>query len=117
MDYIEGFVAAVPTDNKDQYIKHARLAAKYFKEHGAKKLVECWGDDVPEGEITSFAKAVQCKEGETIVFSWVVWPSKQARNIGMKKLQNDERMNNDNNPMPFDGSRLIYGGFQMIVNE
>ena len=117
MDYIEGFVAAVPTEKKEKYIAHAKLAAKYFKEHGAKALIECWGDDVPEGQITSFPKAVKCKENETVVFSWVVWPSKAARNAGMEKIAKDERMNDENNPMPFDGSRLIYGGFQMVVEE
>ena len=115
MDYIEGFVAAVPTENKEKYIEHAREAAKYFKEHGATKLVECWGDNVPEGELTSFPKAVQCKENETVVFSWVVWPSKEARDKGMEKVFNDERMSEEANPMPFDGSRLIYGGFQMFL--
>jgi uncharacterized protein YbaA (DUF1428 family) len=115
MDYIEGFVAAVPTKNKDKYIKHATEAAALFKEFGATRLVECWGDDVPSGVKTSFPKAVQCKDDETVVFSWVVWPSRQARNIGMEKIEKDPRM--ADNPMPFDGSRLIYGGFQMIVDE
>lgn len=117
MDYIEGFVAAVPTENKEKYIQHATEAAALFKEHGAKKLIECWGDDVPEGEVTSFPKAVKCKANETVVFSWVVWPSKSARDSGIEKVMKDERMNNQIYPMPFDGSRLIYGGFQMIVNE
>jgi uncharacterized protein YbaA (DUF1428 family) len=117
MDYIEGFVAAVPTKNKQQYIQHAKDAAICFKEHGAKRLIECWGDDIPEGEKTSFPKAVCCKEDETVVFSWIVCPSKAARDAGMEKVMADERMNNDHNPMPFDGSRLIYGGFQMVVDE
>lgn len=115
MEYVEGFVAAVPTKNKEKYIRHAKEAAIYFKEHGATRLVECWGDDIPGGELTSFPMAVQCKENETVVFSWITWPSKEVRKIGMEKLMKDERMNN--NPMPFDGSRLIYGGFQMIVSE
>jgi len=117
MDYIDGFVAAIPNDNKDKYIQHAQKAAQCFKEHGAKKLVECWGDNVPDGKITSFIKAVQCKENETVVFSWVVWPSKEVRDSGMEKVMHDERMNQDNNPMPFDGSRLIFGGFQMVLDE
>jgi uncharacterized protein YbaA (DUF1428 family) len=96
---------------------HATEAAIVFKEHGALKLVECWGDDVPEGNITSFPMAVKCKEDETVVFSWVLWPSKQARNEGMKKIMEDPRMSPDNNPMPFDGKRLIYGGFDIIVEE
>lgn len=117
MDYIEGFVAAVPTENKDIYEKHAREAAIVFKEHGATRLVECWEDDVPEGEITSFSKAVKRQAGESIVFSWVVWPSKAVRESGMQKVAEDPRMSDESNPMPFDGKRLIYGGFNMIVNE
>ncbi len=117
MTYVDGFVAAVPTDNKQQYIDHARQAAVAFKQHGAIKLVECWGDDVPQGEITSFPLAVKCEPGETVVFSWVLWPSKQVRNDAMAKIMDDPRMNPDTNPMPFDGMRLIYGGFEMIVEE
>lgn len=115
MDYIEGFVAPVPRANKQRYIEHAEQAAALFKEHGALKLVECWGDDVPSGDITSFPQAVQCKDDEIVVFSWVVWPSRAARDRGMKLIQSDPRM--ADNPMPFDGSRLMYGGFQMVVDE
>lgn len=115
MDYVEGFVAAVPTKNKDDYIRHASEAARLFKEHGALRLVECWGDDVPTGEKTSFPQAVQCGTDETVVFSWALWPSREARDAGMTKIMNDPRMRD--NPMPFDGSRLIYGGFQMILDE
>lgn len=115
MDYVEGFVAAVPTKNRDDYIRHASEAARIFKEHGALRLVECWGDDVPTGEKTSFPQAVQCEPDETVVFSWALWPSREARDAGMTKIMNDPRMRD--NPMPFDGSRLIYGGFQMILDE
>ncbi|HBA33244.1 MAG TPA: DUF1428 domain-containing protein [Gammaproteobacteria bacterium] len=117
MHYIDGFVAAVPTANKALYIQHAREAAVYFKKHGALKLVECWGDDVPEGALTSFPKAVHCKDDETVVFSWIVWPSREVRDAGMKKVMAEDAMNADNNPMPFDGGRMIFGGFQMVVNE
>ena len=113
MYYIDGFVAPVPSANKQRYIEHARQAGEVFKEHGAIKLVECWGDDVPPGQQTSFPKAVQCREDETVVFSWVVWPSREARERGMELIASDSRM--EENPMPFDGSRLIYGGFQMIL--
>lgn len=116
MNYIDAFVAAVSNENKAAYIRHANDAAIVFKEHGALKLVECWGDDVPDGEVTSFPMAVKCKENETVVFSWIVWPSKEVRNSGMEKVMNDPRMDMKINPMPFDGSRLIYGGFQMIVD-
>ena len=115
MDYIDGFVAAVPTKNKEAYIKHAQVAAQCLKEYGAKKVVECWGDDIPEGEITSFPKAVQCQDGETIVFSWIVWESKEARDEGMKKIMTDERMSPENSPMPLDGKRVIYGSFHVLL--
>ncbi len=115
MDYVEGFVAAVPTKNRDDYIRHASEAARIFKEHGALRLVECWGDDVPTGDKTSFPQAVQCGADETVVFSWALWPSREARDAGMTKIMNDPRMRD--NPMPFDGSRPIYGGFQMILDE
>lgn len=117
MNYIDGFVVAVPNENKEKYIQHACDAAIVFKEHGALRLVECWGDDVPPGEVTSFPMAVKCQEGETVVFSWIIWPSKDVRDSGMENVMNDSRMTNESNPMPFDGKRLIFGGFQMIVDE
>jgi len=116
MDYVDGFVAAVPTANKETYRQHAEKAAKVFKEFGALKVIECWGDDVPEGKVTSFPMAVQRKPDETVVFSWVTWPSRQVRDEGWKKVMADPRLQPDNNPMPFDGKRLIYGGFQAIVD-
>lgn len=85
MDYIDGFVAAVPTANREKYARHAREAAKVFKEHGALKLVECWRDDVPDGKVTSFPMAVKRKADETVVFSWIVWPSRKVRDDGMKE--------------------------------
>ena len=115
MSYIEGFVAAVPTANRDVYKKHAEQAAPVFKDHGALKVVECWGDDVPEGKLTSFPMAVRKKEDETVVFSWIVWPSRQARDEGMKKVMADPRSRPDANPMPFDGKRLIFGGFAVLL--
>lgn len=115
MAYIDGFVAAVPTKNREKYKAHAEYSAAVFKDHGATKVVECWGDDVPDGEVTSFPKAVQKKDDETICFSWIVWPSKEARDAGMQKVFADERMKPENNPMPFDGKRLIYGGFETLV--
>ena len=117
MEYIEGLVAAVPTKNKEKFIQHARDAAAVFKEHGAIQIVECWGDDVPAGEVTSFPMAVKCKADETVVFSWIVWPSREVRDEGMEAIMNDPRMSAEENPMPFDGKRLIYGGFQMVLKE
>ena len=115
MSYIDGFVAAVPTANRDAYKKHAERAAVIFKEYGALKVVECWGDDVPDGKLTSFPIAVRKKDDESVVFSWIVWPSKQIRDDGMKKVMADPRSQPTANPMPFDGKRLIYGGFQILV--
>ena len=115
MAYIDGFVAAVPTHNRDAYRKYAEMAAPIFKEHGALKLVECWGDDVPDGKVTSFPMAVRKKDDETMVFSWIVWPSKQNRDEGMKKVMTDPSIQPDVNPMPFDGKRLIFGGFEVLV--
>ena len=117
MSYIDGFVAARPTVNKGIYIQHANQAAAIFKEHGALKLVECWGDDVPEGELTSFPMAVKCKQDETVVFSWIIWPSREACIKGMESALADTRLDPDINPMPFDGERMIFGGFEMIIDE
>lgn len=117
MEYIDGFVAAVPTANKEQYLDHARNAAACFKDHGASRLIECWGDDVPDGDLTSFIKAVQCQADETVVFSWIVWPSKAVRDKGMEGAMSDERLHPNNNPMPFDGKRMIFGGFEKLLDE
>ena len=116
MNYIDGFVASVPTTNKEAYIKHAKEAAEVFKEYGAIKLVECWGDDVPDGKVTSFPMAVKKEENETVVFSWIVWPSKKIRNAAMEKIMADPRMQLGKIEMPFDGKRMIYGGFEVVVN-
>ncbi|WP_150303858.1 DUF1428 domain-containing protein [Pseudomonas saliphila] len=115
MPYVDGFVGAVPNANKEAYRKHAESAGHVFKEFGAISFVECWGDDVPPGEVTSFPMAVKCKEDETVIFSWITWPSKAARDEGMQKVMADPRVQPDVNPMPFDGKRLIYGGFEPIV--
>ena len=115
MSYVDGFVAAVPTANREAYRAHAEKALAVFKEHGATRCVEAWGDDVPDGKVTSFPLAVQRKPEETVVFSWVEWSSKEARDAGWQKIMADPRMQPEANPMPFDGQRLIYGGFQPIV--
>ena len=117
MAYVDGFVAAVPTANREKFRKHAEEAAEVFKECGALKVVECWGDDVPDGEVTSFPMAVKRKEDETVVFSWILWPSKAVRDEGMKKMMEDPRMQPEANPMPFDGKRVIFGGFEIIVEQ
>lgn len=117
MTYIDGFVAAVPTANRDKFKKHAEDAAVVFKEHGALKVVECWGDDVPDGEVTSFPMAVKRKNDETVVFSWIVWPSRDVRDKAMKAVITDPRMQPDKNPMPFDGKRMIFGGFEVLLEK
>ncbi|WP_289028309.1 DUF1428 domain-containing protein [uncultured Paraglaciecola sp.] len=116
MSYVDGFVAAVPTENKDQYINHAKIAAIVFKEHGALNIVENWEDDVPEGKITSFPLAVKKQADEAVVFSWIVWPSKEVRDTAWQKVMEDPRMDPNENPMPFDGKRLIYGGFNTVLD-
>ncbi|NJM65582.1 MAG: DUF1428 domain-containing protein [Acaryochloris sp. RU_4_1] len=116
MTYIDGFVIAVPTANRAAYQNIAEEAAILFKEHGALKLVECWGDDVPGGKLTSFPMAVKCEENETVVFSWIVWPSREVRDEGNQKVMADPRMQQPAE-MPFDCKRMIYGGFEVIVES
>lgn len=116
MPYVDGFVCAVPKDNRQKYIDHAVKAADKFKELGALQVVEAWGDDVPEGKVTSFRMAVKQEEDEAAVFSWVVWPSKEIRDTAWKAMMEDPEMAEMGKDMPFDGKRLIYGGFQTIVN-
>ena len=116
MTYVDGFVAAVPTANKEAYRKHAKAAAVVFKEHGALALVECWGDDVPEGKINSLHTAVLRKDDETVVFSWTIWPDKATRDAGMPKVFADmSAAGSSMSEMPFDGKRMIIGGFEMIL--
>lgn len=116
MSYVDGFVAAVPTASRDGYRDYARQVLEIFREYGATRCVECWGDDVPDGKVTSFPMAVQCKDDETVVFSWVVWPSRDVRDASWKKVMEDPRMAPGQNQMPFDGTRMIYGGFVPIVD-
>jgi uncharacterized protein YbaA (DUF1428 family) len=115
MPYIDGFVIAVPTENKQKFIEHATKGDSVFIEMGATRVLECWGEDVPEGTVTDFRRAVQAGEDETVVFSWIEWPDKSTRDEGMAKVMADPRMQPEANPMPFDGKRLIYGGFSPVV--
>src|SRR5262245_29068225 len=117
MTYVDGFVAAVPTANRQKFKDHAEKSAKLFVEHGALKIVECWGDDVPDGQVTSFPMAVKRRDDETVVFSWIIWPSREVRKAAWEKLMADPRMSPATNPMPFDGKRMIFGGFETIVER
>jgi uncharacterized protein YbaA (DUF1428 family) len=118
MSYIDGFVIAVPTANKQKFIEHARHFDSLFIELGAIRVIESWGDDVPDGKLTDFRRAVQATAEETVAFSWVEWPDKATRDVAMKKMMEDPRMDPStpgNPPMPFDGKRMIFGGFEQVV--
>lgn len=115
MSYVDGFVVPVPKDKVEAYKAMARRAGEVWKEYGALAFVECLGDDVPYGELTSFPRAVQVKEDETVVFSWIVYPSRAARDEINAKVMADERLKADMADMPFDGKRMIFGGFETIV--
>lgn len=113
MAYIDGFVIAVPTANKKAFIDHAKRMDGMFIEFGATRVIECWGDDVPDGKQTDFKRAVQAKDDETVVFSWVEWPDKATRDAAMEKFRSDPRM--QPHDMPFDGKRLIFAGFEPVI--
>lgn len=115
MAYIDGFVAPVLPGKREAYAELARKAAKIFQEHGATQVVECLSDDVPHGKVTDFYRAVAAKDDETINFSWIVWPSKQARDDGMAKVMADPRMQSKEE-MPFDMQRIIFGGFEIVLD-
>ena len=115
MSYIDGFVIPVATGRKGEYRELCAKVAKIFEEYGAERVVECWGDDVPDGKVTDFKGAVKAEAGETIVFSWIVWPSKQVRDEANKKMMQDPRMKPSGND-PFDGKRMIWGGFKPILD-
>lgn len=119
MAYIDGFVIAVPTASKELFIKHAEEIDRLIMEMGATRILECWGDDVPKGKVTDFYGAVQAKEDETVAFSWIEWPDKATRDAAFAKMnemmETDPRMDPQKNPMPFDGKRMIFGGFAPVV--
>ena len=117
MTYVEGFVAAVPAANRDAYRKHAADAAVFIKEHGATRMVESWGDDVPDGKVTDFKGAVQAKPDEVVVFSWFEYPDRATRDAANQKMMSDPRMKEMGASMPFDGQRMIFGGFQTLLVE
>jgi len=115
VSYIDGFVIPVPAGKKEAYRALAEKVAPVFMEHGATRVVECWGDDVPDGKVTDFKRAVNAQAGEVVVFSWIVWPSKAVRDEGSKKVMTDARMQ-PGPDMPFDGKRMIFGGFELMLD-
>ncbi|PWW03359.1 uncharacterized protein YbaA (DUF1428 family) [Hoeflea marina] len=116
MAYVNGFLVAVPTAKKQDYLEMATLASQVFKDHGAIQVVESWGDEVPDGKLTSMPMAVKAEDGEVVVFSWVMWPDKQTQASGMQKSMEDPRMKFDPAASPFDMKRMIYGGFEVILD-
>ena len=115
MNYIDAYVAAVPTANKEAYRVFAEKMAVVFKKYGALGVVENWGDDVPEGKLTSFTMAVKREDHESVVFSWITWPSKTVRDEAWKVVMQDPAMQNGDMSKLFDGKRMIFGGFETIM--
>jgi uncharacterized protein YbaA (DUF1428 family) len=115
MAYVDGFVVAVPRQKLESYEKMARLAGAVWKEHGALTYVECVGDDVPYGELTSFPRAVQAKEDEVVIFSWITYASREERDSINAKVMADPRLKDSMTNAPFDGKRMIYGGFKTLM--
>ncbi|MEM6909069.1 MAG: DUF1428 domain-containing protein [Pseudomonadota bacterium] len=121
MSYIDGFVMAVPTANREKFQAHCETADSWFLENGATRVVETWGADVPKGETTDLIKAVAATEEETVSFGWIEWPNKKTRDAAMAKMEGgegiDERLDPEKNPMPFDGKRMIFGSFEAIYDQ
>ncbi len=115
MSYIQGFLIAVPKANKQAYIDSARAAAPIFKEYGALRVVETWSETIADGKVTDFKRAVQAKDDEAIVFSWIEWADKQTYDAAAAKMETDERWK-DMGEMPFDGKRMVWGGFDPIFD-
>ncbi|NBU27504.1 MAG: DUF1428 family protein [Caulobacteraceae bacterium] len=115
MAYVDGYVLAVPKAKMDAYREMARQGGEVWMEHGALSYVECFADDVPYGELTSFPRAVQAKDDEVVVFSWITYESREARDAINAKVMTDPRLKMDPADMPFDGKRMIYGGFAPFI--
>lgn len=117
MVYVMGFVVAVPGDNRDAYARHASDAMPYFREHGALRMVEAWGDDVPHGERTDFHRAVDARDGESVVFSWQEFPDKPTADAASAAMAEDQAMDDMASTMPFDATRMIWGGFEVLLDR
>ncbi|WP_336986022.1 DUF1428 domain-containing protein [Altererythrobacter aquiaggeris] len=115
MPYIEGFLAPVPSDKKDEYLAFTKKAAPLFKDIGVTRMVECWGDDLMRGKQTDFYRAVDAKDGETVVFSWMEYPDRETRDEAYVKMENDPRFE-EMGEMPMDGKRMIFSGFAPIFD-
>ncbi len=115
MNYIDGFVIPVPNNNREAYVALAKTMAAIFLEYGATRVVEGWGDDIKPGKINDFRTAVMAEQAETVAFSWVEWPSKAIRDTASEKIMADPRFS-PNGDMPFDGKRLIFGGFSPVLD-
>ena len=115
--YIDGFLVPVPRDKRDAYHEMSKRSWALFKEFGATRQVECWGDDIPDGKSTDFKRSVKAESDETVVFSWIEYPSKAVRDAANKKMRDDPRMKDMGAEMPFDGKRMIYGGFAPLMDE
>lgn len=112
--YFDGFIVAVPTANRQAYLESAQKAWPVFRNHGVLRHVECWGEDVPRGEVTDYYRAVFAKDDETVVISWFEWPDKATRDKGSAAAMEDERLKGMMDSPPFDGARMIYGGFEVV---
>jgi uncharacterized protein YbaA (DUF1428 family) len=119
MAYVDGFLIAVPTAKKETYVQLAGMVDQLFIDHGAVRVWECWSDDVPHGKLTDFYRSVQAQDDEAVVLSWIEWPDKATRDAAMAKvhdiMKSDDRFDPEKNPPPFDGKRMIFGGFCPVV--
>jgi uncharacterized protein YbaA (DUF1428 family) len=114
-DYVDGFVVPVPQGKRDAYRELAAKMAKVFRQHGARRVIEAFGDDVPKGEVTDFYRAVKAEDGEGVVFSFIEWPDKATRDEAWKAIMEDESLKPQGD-MPFDGKRMFWGGFDKVID-